>query len=84
MIIITWFQILTHENIFYKKFKLFLRSNPWEYFFWKTSGKFLEDFWSSGRLTEDFWKTYGRLLEDFDLGGKPKLFQNLDGNHKFY
>ncbi|CAN7058930.1 unnamed protein product [Brassica rapa subsp. trilocularis] len=46
-----------------------------------------EDFWKTyGRLMEDlyFWKTYGRLLEDFDLGGKPKLFQNLDGNHKFY
>ncbi|WZZ40146.1 hypothetical protein YC2023_036405 [Brassica napus] len=34
---------------------------------------------------EDFlWKTPGRLMEDFDLGGKPKLFQNLGGNHKFY
>ena len=25
-----------------------------------------------------------RLMEDFDLGGKPKLFQNLGGNPKFY
>ena len=23
-------------------------------------------------------------MEYFDLGGKPKLFQNLGGNHKFY
>ncbi|CAN7017031.1 unnamed protein product [Brassica rapa subsp. trilocularis] len=23
-------------------------------------------------------------MEDFDLGEKPKLFQNLDGNPKFY
>ncbi|CAF2106701.1 unnamed protein product [Brassica oleracea var. botrytis] len=33
---------------------------------------------------KDFWKTYVRLMEDFDLGGKPKLFQNLGRNHKFY
>ena len=33
---------------------------------------------------EDLWKTPRRLMEDFDLGGKPKLFQNLGGNHKLY
>ncbi|CAF2272708.1 unnamed protein product [Brassica rapa subsp. narinosa] len=44
---------------------------------WKTHGRLI-------KLLKDFWKTYGRLLEDFDLGGKPKLFQNLDMNHKFY
>ena len=34
---------------------------------------------------EDSWKTYYvRLIKDFDLGGKPKLFQNLGGNPKFY
>ncbi|KAL0748470.1 hypothetical protein Bca101_030472 [Brassica carinata] len=46
-----------------------------------------EDFWKTyGRLMEDLylWKTPRRLMEDFDLGGKPKLFQNLSGNHKFY
>ncbi|CAF2057772.1 unnamed protein product [Brassica oleracea var. botrytis] len=45
-----------------------------------------EDFWKTyGRLMEDLWKTHGRLIlmEDFDLGGKPKLFQNLGGNPKF-
>ena len=36
------------------------------------------------RLLEDLCKTHERLMEDFDLGGKPKLFQNLDGNPKFY
>ena len=47
---------------------------------------FLEDFWNTffGRLLEDLWKTPERLMEDFDLGGKPKLFQNLGGNHKVY
>ena len=45
----------------------------------------MEDFWKTyGRLLEDFWKTLGRLMEDFDLGGQPKLFQNLGGNHKLY
>ncbi|KAG5384276.1 hypothetical protein IGI04_035746 [Brassica rapa subsp. trilocularis] len=39
---------------------------------------------TSGRLMEDICKTYERLMEDFDLGGKPKLFQNLGGNHTFY
>ncbi|CAN7079867.1 hypothetical protein Bca4012_078753 [Brassica carinata] len=44
-----------------------------------------EDFWKTyGRLMEDLCKTHGRLMEDFDLGGKPKLFQNLGGNPKFY
>ncbi|WZZ36523.1 hypothetical protein YC2023_019924 [Brassica napus] len=62
--------------------------------FWKTYVecvgrllfKLLEDvLWkTSGILMEDSCKTYGRLLEDFHLGGKPKLFQNLGGNHKFY
>ena len=31
------------------------------------------------RLMEDLCKTLGRLMEDFDLGGKPKIFQNLGG-----
>ena len=49
--------------------------------FWKTYERLLEDLWKTlGRLMKDSWKTY----EDFDLGGKPKLFQNLGGNHKFY
>ncbi|CAG7889330.1 unnamed protein product [Brassica rapa] len=43
---------------------------------WKTHGRLI--------LFEDLWKTFGRLMEDFDLCGKPKLFQNLGGNHKFY
>ncbi|CAN6815496.1 unnamed protein product [Brassica oleracea var. botrytis] len=46
-----------------------------------------EDFWKTyGRLMEHLylWKTPGKLMEDFDIGGKPKLFQNLGGNHKFY
>ncbi|KAL0658955.1 hypothetical protein Bca4012_079540 [Brassica carinata] len=46
-----------------------------------------EDLWKTYvRLMEDLylWKTPGKLMEDFDLGGKPKLFQNLGGNHKFY
>ena len=45
----------------------------------------MKDSWKTyGRLPEDLWKTPGRLMEDFDLGGKPKLFQNLGGNLKFY
>ncbi|WZZ84613.1 hypothetical protein YC2023_113192 [Brassica napus] len=62
--------------------------------FWKIHagcvGRFLFEFSVShsektyGRLPEDLWKTPGRLMEEFDLGGKPKLFQNLGGNHKFY
>ncbi|CAN7075985.1 unnamed protein product [Brassica oleracea var. botrytis] len=58
--------------------------------FWKTYGRLMEDlcktyFWKTyGRLLENLWKAPGRLMEDFDLGGKPKLFQNLGGNHKFY
>ena len=45
----------------------------------------LEDFQNTyGRLMEGLWKTPERLMEDFDLGWKPKLFQNLGGNHKFY
>ncbi|KAL0754067.1 hypothetical protein Bca101_091735 [Brassica carinata] len=44
-----------------------------------------KDFWKTyGRLMEDLFKTHERLMEDFDLGGKPKLFQNLGGNPKFY
>ena len=44
----------------------------------------MEDSWKTYlRLMEDLCKTHGRLMEDFDLGGKPKLFQNLGGNHKF-
>ena len=30
MFIITWFQFFTHQNIFYKIIKLFLRSFEWE------------------------------------------------------
>ncbi|CAN6832028.1 unnamed protein product, partial [Brassica oleracea] len=61
--------------------------------FWKTYAgcvgrlifKFSVNLWkTSERLMEDSWKTHGRLMEDFDLGGKPKLFQNLGGSHKFY
>ncbi|KAG5388308.1 hypothetical protein IGI04_029849 [Brassica rapa subsp. trilocularis] len=37
-----------------------------------------------GRLMEHLWKTPEKLKKDFDLGGKPKLFQNLGENHKFY
>ena len=45
----------------------------------------MEDLWkTSERLMEDSWKTHGRLMEDFDLDGKPKLFQNLGRNPKFY
>ncbi|WZZ08014.1 hypothetical protein YC2023_093935 [Brassica napus] len=44
---------------------------------WKTYVRLMEDLW-------DLWKTPGRLMEDFDFCGKPKLFQNLSGNHKFY
>ena len=33
---------------------------------------------------DDSWKSHRGLMEDFDLGGKPKLFQNLGGNPKFY
>ena len=45
----------------------------------------LEDFWkTNGRLLKNLCKTPGRLMEDFDLGGNPKLFKNIGGNHKFY
>ncbi|CAN6999901.1 unnamed protein product [Brassica oleracea var. botrytis] len=43
---------------------------------WKTYGRLMEDLYF-------LWKTYGRLMKDFDLGGKPKLFQNLGGNQCF-
>ena len=45
----------------------------------------MEDSWKTyGRLLKDLWKTPGRLMEGFDLDGKPKLFQNLGENNKFY